>query len=191
MRTRNTVPAIVGLLVAWGGTALLVSPVAWSARHTAPIVTSLLAEVALYLLCGLVVGIVLFWEKKPLASLWLRPFSFQSFFWAGVLLLVYFILIFPATEFVRRDLGLRGYAPGMESVLVLPLWLRIVAVITAGVVEEILFRGYAVTRLANLTGSMALAVVVSTVIFAALHLPVWGAGPSVAFSIGGLATTAF
>jgi hypothetical protein len=28
-------------------------------------------------------------------------------------------------------------------------------------------------------------------VFAALHIPVWGAGPSLSFFLGGLATTAF
>jgi membrane protease YdiL (CAAX protease family) len=42
-----------------------------------------------------------------------------------------------------------------------------------------------------LSGSPLLAISLSSVVFAALHYPVWGAGPSVAFFIGGLATTVF
>jgi len=79
----------------------------------------------------------------------------------------------------------------METAMEYPLWFRVLAVLTAGVVEEILFRGYAVTRLAQLTGSLLWAAIISGLVFAALHLPVWGAGPSLGFFIGGLATTAF
>ena len=79
----------------------------------------------------------------------------------------------------------------MEKVLGLPLWLRVVAVITAGTVEETLFRGYTVTRLSKLTGSMWLAAALSVTAFAALHIPVWGIGPSFSFLLGGAATTAF
>jgi membrane protease YdiL (CAAX protease family) len=48
-----------------------------------------------------------------------------------------------------------------------------------------------VTRLAQITGSLLLAVTLSSVIFAGLHLPVWGAGPPLTFFIGSLATTTF
>lgn len=54
-----------------------------------------------------------------------------------------------------------------------------------------MFRGYAVTRLARLTGRLWLAATLSATVFAALHLPFWGPGPSLAFLIGGLATTGF
>jgi membrane protease YdiL (CAAX protease family) len=79
----------------------------------------------------------------------------------------------------------------METALAYPGELRVFAVLTAGVVEETLFRGFAVTRLLQLGAGMPLAIGVSSAVFAALHLPVWGAGPSLAFFLGGLATTAF
>jgi membrane protease YdiL (CAAX protease family) len=79
----------------------------------------------------------------------------------------------------------------MEAALAYPVWLRVVAVLTAGVVEETLFRGFTVTRLLRLGSGMPAAIGVSSAVFAALHLPLWGLGPSLAFFIGGLATTAF
>ena len=191
MRSREVTSAIVGLLAAWGGTAMLASSVLLPLSHTWPVVTGLLGQLAQWLLCAAVIGIVLFWEKKPLASLWLRPFQYQSLGWAGVLIAAQIFLVFPATELVRKSLGLRGYAAGVEMALAFPLWVRILAVITAGAVEEILFRGYAVTRLAMLTGRLPVAVILSSAMFAALHLPVWGAGPSLAFFIGGLLTSSF
>jgi membrane protease YdiL (CAAX protease family) len=154
-------------------------------------VASLLGQLALWLLCATVIGIMMFWERRPLESLWLRPLQWQSFAWAGALIFASIVLVFPVTEWVRKAIGLPGYAAGMETALAHPVWFRILAVLTAGVVEEILFRGYAVTRLAQLTGSLLLAGSLSTLVFAALHLPLWGAGPSLAFFIGGLATTAF
>jgi membrane protease YdiL (CAAX protease family) len=190
MRRRNA-PAVVGLLVAWGGVALLVSPVAQFLGDSSSVVVGVLGQAVLWLICAAVIGVVVFWEKKPLASLWLKPFQWQSLAWAGVLIAGHIVLLFPATEWIRRNLGLPGYAAGMETALASPLWLRVIAVGAAGVVEETLFRGYAVTPLLQLSGSRLLAVSISSVVFAALHLPVWGAGPSVAFFIGGLATTVF
>jgi membrane protease YdiL (CAAX protease family) len=126
------------------------------------------------------------WEKRPLASLWMRPFQWQSLAWAGVLIVVHFIALFPATEWIRRNAALSDYTIGMETALAHSVWLRIFAAITAGVVEETLFRGFAVTRLMELSGSMLWAVIFSSGVFAVLHLPVWGAGPSLAFFIGSL-----
>ena len=190
MNRRNALPALAGLSVAWGGTALLISLVTLHGGSSS-ITAGILGEAALWLLCAAVLGIVVIWEGEPLASLWLRPFRWQSLAWAGVLVCGSIALIFPATEWVRKSVGLPGYAAGVGAVLAYPVWFRILAVVTAGVVEETLFRGYAVTRLARLTGSLLLAVVLSSLVFAALHLPAWGAGPSLSFFIGGLATTTF
>lgn len=183
-------PAIVGLLVAWGGTALLVSPAAqgfdWSS-----IVVRFVGQAVLWLLFGAVIGIILLWEKKALSSLWLRGFEWQSVAWAVVLVLGSIFVLFPVTESLRQALGLPGYAAGMEYALASPMWLRAFSVVTAGIVEETLFRGYAVTRLVQLTGSAMFAVISSSVVFAALHLPVWGPGPSLGFLIVSIAMTAF
>jgi uncharacterized protein len=187
----QTVPAISGLLVAWGGTAVLVSPLARLATDATSALTGILGQIALWLLCATVVGIVIFWEKRPLESLWLKPFQWQSLAWAGVLVLVSLLAIFPITEWVRKAVGLPGYTAGMETALAYPGGQRVFAVLTAGVVEETLFRGFAVTRLLQLGAGMPLAIGVSSAVFAALHLPVWGSGPSLAFFLGGLATTAF
>lgn len=150
-----------------------------------------LGQAALWLLCGAIIGIVVLWEKRPLSSLWFRPLQWQTAAWAGVLIALHYVVLFPATEWIRQSLGLPGYAGGMEVAVAYPLWLRVFAVITAGIVEETLYRGFAVTRILELTGSRLWAIVVPSAVFAALHLPMWGTGPSLAFFIGGLATTAF
>jgi membrane protease YdiL (CAAX protease family) len=179
------------LVVAWGGTALLVSPAAQLLVDSSSILVRVVGQAALGLLWATVIGIVLVWERRPLESLWLRSFEWQSLVWAAVLILGHVFLLYPATEWLRRGLGLPGYAAGMEAVLVAPVWLRVFAVLTAGIVEETLFRGYAVTRLVQLSGSPMLAVILSSVVFAALHFPLWGSGPTLVFLIGGLAYTAF
>ena len=57
-----------------------------------------------------------------------------------------------------------------------------IAVVGAGIGEEILFRGFSVTRLAMLTGRIWLAAVVTVLAFYMLHVPVLGMG----FAFGGL-----
>jgi membrane protease YdiL (CAAX protease family) len=186
----RTSPAIVGLLIAWGGTAMLVTPTA--VRLLSPSVAGrVIGQAAMWLLFAVVVAIVVRWERQPLSSLWLRPFGWQSVAWAAALVAAHIVILFPATEWIRNALGLPGYAAGMQTVLESPLWLRGTSVITAGIVEETLFHGYAITRLASLTGRMWVAAIVATAVFAGLHYPLWGPGPVLAFFLGGLAMSAF
>nr|WP_255500647.1 CPBP family intramembrane glutamic endopeptidase [Caulobacter sp. 17J80-11] len=56
----------------------------------------------------------------------------------------------------------------------MPFWARAVTVLVAAVCEEVLFRGYAVTRVRGLTGSPVLAFLIPAAAFTALHLPGWG-----------------
>lgn len=147
MSGSHVVPALVGLALAWGGTALLVSPAGRLLGSPERITTKCLEQAALWLLLAAIVAIVVSWEKQPLASLWLRPLDGKSVAWGLLFALATICVVIPATEWVRRAADLAGYAVGVEKVLALPIWFRVVAVITAAVVEETLFRGYAVTRL--------------------------------------------
>jgi membrane protease YdiL (CAAX protease family) len=180
--TRHAAPAITGLLVAWLGTGLLASM---------PTPGLAFSQLLLWLLCLIVVMIVLRWERLPLASLWLRPPRWQSFAWAAVFMLASTLVILPATEWLRKALGLAGYAQGMEMVLMYPPWVRVLAAITAGIVEETLFRGFAITRLLRLGANAPVTIAVSSAVFAALHLPVWGMGPSLGFFIVSVAGSTF
>jgi membrane protease YdiL (CAAX protease family) len=49
-------------------------------------------------------------------------------------------------------------------------------ILTAGFVEEVLYRGYAIERVAYLTGSHWIGGAFSIAVFALVHLPFWGAG---------------
>jgi membrane protease YdiL (CAAX protease family) len=189
--TQRRAPTIVGLLLVWGGAVLLVSPAATPAMDSSSVSGALLAQVAMWVLFVAVVGIVIFWEQQPPESLWLKPLQWQTFAWASLLALFSIVVLFPLTEWVRTTVGLPDYAIGMETTLASPIWLRVVAVLTAGIVEESLFRGFTVTRLLRLGWSVPIVIAVSSAGFAALHLPVWGSGPSLAFFVGGLATTTF
>jgi uncharacterized protein len=133
-----------------------------------------------------VIASVLFWERQPLGSLWLQPFRWQSIGWGLLLVAVNNTVLFPAGEWVRRAAGLPGFGTGMEQVMRFSGWYRVLAAVGAGLVEETLFRGFTVTRLAMLTGRVWLAAAVTLVAFCVLHVPVWGWG----FALGGLVSGA-
>jgi len=129
-----------------------------------------------------VICIVLFWERQPIQSIWLRKFRWQSIGWGLLLLGVYYTILFPLGEWVRRSVGLAGFGTGMDEIMRFPMWFRTIAVLGAGIGEEVLFRGFSVTRLAMLTGNIRLSAAIALVAFYALHVPMWGWG----FALGGL-----
>src|ERR1041384_915857 len=101
----NTTAAVTGLAVAWGGTALLISPLARGLDDPSRLPLALLGEALFWALAAGVVASVLFWEKQPLRSIWLQPFRWQSIAWGFVLVAVYYTMLFPLGEWVRRSAG--------------------------------------------------------------------------------------
>lgn len=76
------------------------------------------------------------------------------------------------------------------SILAMKLWFRLIAVVGAGIVEETLFTGYAVTRVLRFTGkAVARRGRVANRVQPAPP-PRWGVGPSLALLVGGIPTIA-
>ncbi len=64
---------------------------------------------------------------------------------------------------------------GVEATLkTLPAWAMVMLAIRAGVVEELMTRGFALHRLAEWTGYLWIGAVLQLLLFAGLHVPVWG-----------------
>jgi membrane protease YdiL (CAAX protease family) len=177
--------------MAWGGTAMLVGPLGRQLGDPTTVAAQIRGQLALWVLCATVLLVVRLWERQPFSSLWFQKISWQSVGWAVVLAVAHALVLFPVTEAVRTALGLDGYAGGMQRAIAMPVWLRTFAVVTAGIVEEVLFRGYAVTRLIQLLRNPVSAAIISSAAFAVLHLPMWGSGPTLSFFLGSLAMTAF
>ena len=59
---------------------------------------------------------------------------------------VYYALLFPFGEWVREAAGLPDFGAGMDQLTRFPVWYRTVAVVGAGIGEEILFRGFRAAR---------------------------------------------
>jgi membrane protease YdiL (CAAX protease family) len=79
-----------------------------------------------------------------------------------------------------RIFGDEGLKEGIDRLAILPVWFRVIIGITAGVVEETLYRGYAIERLATFTGRVWLGGIISVIAFGLAHIPAWGVG----FAIG-------
>lgn len=191
-RQVSVLALFAGLSLAWTGTALLISPAAVRLLGTpSNLPMAFVGQALMWVLAAAIVAIVLFWERQPLASLWLKPLRWQSIAWGLALVAINYAVIFPVSEWLRHAAGLSGFTQGMEQVMRFPLSYRITAFISAGIVEELLFRGYTITRLTMLTGNVWLAGALALVAFAALHVPYWGWGFAVMSLLGGVVATAF
>jgi membrane protease YdiL (CAAX protease family) len=180
MKKRAT---FVGLIIAWGGPAFLASP----ANHT----TALVGLLAMWALLAIIIAIVLFWERQPLSSMGLRPLDWRSFAWGFALAAFTMWLLLPLLSWGLRSAGLAGFESGMANAMALPAWIRLIATVTAGIVEDGLFLGFAFTRLERLTGNAWLAGAISVLVSAGLHSPNWGIGPVLAFVVAETISTAF
>jgi membrane protease YdiL (CAAX protease family) len=123
-----------------------------------------------------IIVLVLRYERLPLRSIGLRrPDGYTIPTAVGLFALGFLLQVLLIGPLVQRW-GQAGAAAGLAELSALPIWFRLVLGVTGGIVEETLYRGYAVERLATLTGRRWLGAVLATVAFTAAHIPAWGLG---------------
>ena len=86
---------------------------------------------------------------------------------AGVLLYI----ATPVGVWLVQQAGLPGFEAGLSRLRGLPEVVLLSGALTAGVVEEFLYRGYAIERLTSLTGSCIVAAAVELAAFSLAHWP--------------------
>ncbi len=141
-----------------------------------------------WILTLVLLGIVLFWEKRSLASIGIKAMSWRDALW-GVIGFVIGIIAFIFTTPLIQMLGLESTAAGIGQLAKTPLTLRVGIVVTAAITEEILFRGYPIERLSELTGRLGLGAAIAYVAFVLLHIPFWGLGGAVQIGVWSLIIT--
>ncbi|MGH8593327.1 MAG: lysostaphin resistance A-like protein [Gammaproteobacteria bacterium] len=140
---------------------------------------------------AVILSLVFFWEHSSASSIGLKSLSLQSLAW-GLALAAFFMYVFsPVESWTLRRFRLGGFEKGLSQLQGLPVWYLVLAVVIGAVAEEILYRGYAVERIATLTGSLWLAGVIPVVVFAVAHVPMWGWGPALATLVSGAILTVF
>ena len=97
----------------------------------------------------------------------------------------------PLAYWALRRSGLGGFEKGLSQLEDLPIWYLVLAVIVGGVAEEILYRGYAIERIAAFTGNLWLAAGAPVVVFAVAHVPMWGWGPALSMLVSGAIFASF
>jgi membrane protease YdiL (CAAX protease family) len=119
--------------------------------------------------------LVVYWERRPLASIGIRHPSIRDLL-AMTAILVAYLLIIPFVNSIayRVPAIAAQLAAGGRLYGSLPPWLNWFGLTANGIAEEIGFRGYAIERIEELTGSALLGASVPFIINVLVHAGVWG-----------------
>jgi membrane protease YdiL (CAAX protease family) len=151
------------------------------------VVQLLIGEAGWWILGSAVLAWVIRSEGEHVSSIGLKPVSGRAIAW-GIGGFFGLFALFVLAQTLIAALGVKAAAAAMSFADV-PAWLIVLMAVRAGVVEEILFRGYAITRLESLTGRTWLAALVSLLVFVALHAGSWSASHLLFVSLAGGALT--
>ena len=180
-----------GVLVALGGSALAVAAKRAGYFGSELVAATVLNWLALWSAALLTLLILVMGERQPLSAIGFRRLSWQSLGF-GIALAIVVIMTFPLASMILKALDIPNPQTALAQVATWPVWLRVGTLLTAGVTEEILFRGYPISRLKAATGSTAIAALIPFAVFVALHLPSWGVAHLLFVSLAGaLFTVAF
>jgi membrane protease YdiL (CAAX protease family) len=171
--SRLSLAVLVGLTVALFGSPL-VGLLDLSERvGTTTAEALLLNSAVMWFLVTVLLGVVLFWEKRSLESIGLEAPSRHDAVVgvaAGVAGLVLGLL---ATGVAVAAFEL-DQPEALSTLAELSLPVKLVIVASAIVTEELLWRGYPIERLTELSGSVWVGAIASFVVFLAVHYPDWG-----------------
>jgi membrane protease YdiL (CAAX protease family) len=136
----------------------------------------------------LLLAIVIFWERQSLASLGIKKMTGRDWLW-GILGFVIGAISFMLTGPIVNALGLGTTSAGIMQLAQVPFLLRMAVVLTAGITEEIMFRGYPIERLHTLTGRLGLSAALAYIVFVLLHIPFWGLGGTIQIGVWSIIVT--
>jgi membrane protease YdiL (CAAX protease family) len=150
----------------------------------------MLMEVAMWLLLLLIVFWIYFVEKRTIASIGWKKLTVKTIFRALGLGLVLFVLFGILTTAIQA-IGLELNKEMAQLFASQPIPVLILIALRAGVVEEVLYRGYAFERIYELTKSKLVAGIAPMILFTLVHLA-WGVGHLVfVFFAAGLITIVY
>jgi membrane protease YdiL (CAAX protease family) len=189
LRGESKLPTIVGLVLALLGPPL----VAFAFRKVSPGVLpwNFAAQCCLVCVALAVVLIVRWGERRGLSTVGVRAPRLDSLAWAVLLTVANIFVVAPMMQATMSLLGSHGFAATVREIARLPVWYRVAIIVVDATIEELLYRGYALDRLAVVLRSQAAAVVLSSAIFAYAHAPLWGVGVATALLLPALLAGTF
>jgi membrane protease YdiL (CAAX protease family) len=187
-RPPRRIASVVGLIFA------LVIPAALSAggpgelpSDANPVNAITLNEAFMWSLTLIVFAVILFGERRKLTSIGLGLPDWHAIR-TGILMTVLLLVLAMAAGAVVQAIGglQQGGGSQINMVVGLPIWLQLFVALSAGFTEEVLFRGYAIERMTELTGNRWLGAIIPIFVFGAVHAPFWGIGHAVVAGMSGL-----
>jgi membrane protease YdiL (CAAX protease family) len=182
---------VATFLLAVCGPPMLAFVAAQVLDESPSVTQSLPFDLALWTILAVVLVVMVRVERQPLRSIGLRAPRRSTAMWAVALLLATSYVAIPAALWLVTALGLPGPEAGVAKLAAFPAWYRVIVGVSAGCVEEPLYRGYATERLASWTGNRWLGGALALAVFGAAHLPAWGVGPALVFTVAGAIGTIF
>jgi len=125
---------------------------------------------------GLAFAVLVFTRKFEKLSL--TSIGWNSLSWKSALLAIGFGILLSVLVPVLTLLASAIFPPSNSGTVTqvvsnYPWWILLLSVITAGITEEVLFRGYPLERLSEVTGSKWISGAVSLIFFVAVHATGW------------------
>ena len=117
---------------------------------------------------------VRFVERRPLGSIGLRRPTGKTWLIGFATALLLFASVVAIYAIVFPMLGLSMNRAATSDITHRSIPFQVLLAFRAAVVEEILYRGYPIARITEVTGSRTIAVLVSVVVFTAAHVGYWG-----------------
>lgn len=185
MKKNTTLQSVLGLIIAFGFASLPISRWINEFANTRHLVAY---EVIWWVFIVALLLYVRFVEHRPFSSIGFRPINVKDIFMAvltGVIIVaglagIYYVLL-PALH-LNED-------QQVNQLISTPFWWRLISVIRAAVCEEIIFRGYGIERLQELTSSRTMAGFLSWAIFTLDHVGPWAWSHIFLAGFGGLIFT--
>jgi membrane protease YdiL (CAAX protease family) len=182
----------VGLLIALGGAPLFVLISEWLFGRSPTIAIQITLQLLYCAMAAFLLWFVMRVERLSLTSIGLRRPTWLTAVSALGLLAVSSYVLAPLMAPLQKVLGTEGVQAGVDQLAASPAWFRVAMGLTGGMIEELFYRGYAIERLATVTGRAWLGGLISAVIFGLSHIPQWGLGFALAADLPfGLLMTAF
>jgi uncharacterized protein len=138
-------------------------------------------------------ALVLIWvvrvERLPLSSIGLIPMTRGTLVWGLAATVALMATVMLSFAVIIPWLGWTQNMGATAAIVQVPLWLFFLTPIVAGVTEEIIYRGYAIERLALITGRRWLGGAIAGAAFLLTHWS-WGGAQMILVTFAALILTA-
>jgi membrane protease YdiL (CAAX protease family) len=135
-------------------------------------------------IAAVMIGYVLLVERRPLGSIGLHRPDGKTVLFGLVGAVIMFATVVLSYSVIFPLLGLKMNQEAVSQITRNPLWLQVLIFCRAAFVEEILYRGYPMERVQELTGSKWLAFLVAALVFTLSHLSSWGGAQLIVVGFG-------